>query len=171
MKNSSPTPLTGRILLRSGTARSILNLDGVLRVLRRHLRNVTFLYIDDLRFCTQVRWLDASVVLSVHGSHLVNQAFMQAGTHLIEILPWLYEQDFNSAGCAARHRHVLVGEPTREGNVSARLKSSEAWSRHLARTDRIQVPLLELDMLVSRILTHQTARGHYECSLSRCAYA
>lgn len=169
-RKSSPMILTGRVLLRSGTARSVLNLDGVLHVLRRHLRNVTVLYIDDLCFCTQVQWLDAGVVLSVHGSHLVNQAFMRAGTHLIEILPWLYEQDYNTAGCAARQRHVLVGEPMRKGNLSARLESSTAWSRQLARTDRVKVPLVELDKLVSRIITHQTARGRYVCSLSRCAY-
>ena len=171
---TSRAALTGRVLLRSSKQRSIRNLQDVLRVLRRHLRNVTVMRIDDLSFCTQVRWLDANVVLSVHGSHLVNQAFMRAGTHLIEILPWLYEQDCNFAGCGAHHRHVLVGEPTQKENASApriaRLASASISGRRRARTAQIQVPTTELDRLVSRIVTSQTARGRFVCQPSRCAY-
>lgn len=162
---------TGTILLRNSTRRAMANVEHVMSTLRQYLSQVTVTYIDDLRFCTQAAWFWADVVVSVHGSHLVSQAFMHCGTHLIEVLPNGYEQDFNSAGCACRHRHVLVG--LRQANASgenARLRRSTYEGRFAARSASVIVSVNELNTLMSRILTNTVAEGRYECRPERCSY-
>ena len=162
---------TARILVRQGTARSIENLEEVRRAMEHSFDTVETLYISALDFCTQVQWLHADLVLSIHGSHLVNQLFMQPNTHLIEILPYMYEQDYNTAGCVDRHRHVLVGEESGQWSPRIqRVQHSKMHARIKARTNRIRVPMQELSRLLERIRTNTTHRGKYLCLPHRCRY-
>ena len=174
-QNASTGLQHGTILLRKGTSREMANVDEVRKSLMRYLARVNITYISgDLRFCTQAAWLWADVVVSIHGSHLVNQAFMRPQTHLIEVLPFLYEQDYNTAGCAPRHRHVLVGLPSATSLTwtqhNARVAQSQRSTHTKTRSARILVPVSELDLLLARIVNNAAAKGGYRCSPPRCAY-
>lgn len=196
-------PLTVHLLVRSsrqaanynagaGHERSFVNTDGVLRTLREVGLTVKIVTTDDLTFCSQVRWLDADVVLTAHGSHMVAQAFMRAAQHIIEVMPYLYEQDAGFlGGCAPRQRHVLAGQAQ---NLTLPAKASAQWRhregpriakraalgaeacqdhfscRVAARGTKILVPLDELRVLLQRIKTGTTAEGRYQCNAFRCAY-
>jgi len=161
-RNAGAPLQTGLVLLRNTTHRTMLNVEKVVSVLRRVLLQVSVTYINSLDFCTQVRWLHADVVVSVHGSHLVSQAFMRPGTHLIEILPYLYEQDYDNAGCSFRHRPVLVGSPPPRANETrdnARLARQTKAGRSEHRRAGILVPIAEFEMLLARTVTRKTAWG------------
>ena len=156
-------------MIRKGNARSIQNLKQVFTTMKV-ISNVTVITTESLNMCTQVQWVHDDVVLSMHGSHLVNQLFMPTNSHLIEINPYLYEQDFNSAGCASRHRHVLVGARNRLSKVSRNAENARKTIRWSARSAEIIVPIDELKLLLSRIQSNTTQEGRYVCDPERCKY-
>jgi hypothetical protein len=183
---------TARILVRNQTAPLLVGASEVATVMRRHLAHVEVVHVtappsaED--FCTQVRWMQsADIVLSHHGSHLANGAYMRRGQHLIEIVPFLYERDDNYHGCAPRTRHVLVGadpatQPT--GSIyahdSTRTRgcisktSQEAARSHRCRKELREAPVLaplgEIDLLVRRIVAGRSSAGGYRCDERRCTY-
>ena len=176
-------PRTARLLLRPGNDRPLHNLNETIALLERHVKSVEVLYMKDLSFCTQASWLAPSdLVVSPHGSHLVNRAFMREGTHLIEILPYLYEQDANNAGCALSRRHVLVANPApfellpagcralgRNFTIANAIDAFRC--RTTVRDQTMRVPLDELERLLGRIANGTTSQGRFDCGPRRCSYA
>lgn len=180
---------TVRLLLRNVTVRkgvrlfvrTLRNVADVIRVLERHMAvgaRVELRYIQSLDYCTQLRWVsDADLVLSAHGSHLASTAVMRSGAHLIEVQPYLYEQDANNQGCAPRRRHLLIGMPHARGRMprqchglTAQQAVEQAACRFRIRDLPIRVPLHELDRLMRRIVAGRTSKGRFRCDPFRCAY-
>ena len=107
---------------------------------------------------------------------------MRPGTHLIELQPYLYEQDANNAGCAPNHRHLLVGIKHQTHNKKLRLVCDTALAdfrtvtnctfecRRAIRETQIMVNLTEFTTLLERITAGRTSVGAYRCDTTRCAY-
>jgi hypothetical protein len=141
-------------------------------------------YVDDVKIgilkrgmpaCKQLAMYDADVVVTVHGSHSVNRAFMRRESHFIEIDPYMYEQDGNYVACGSFYRHVLIGaassaDPCRHPAVGDGAAGFPC--RLAARTRGVTIPLGELELLVSRIFSGNVSVpcGGFLCDAKRCSY-
>ena len=178
-------PRTARVIIRNHSSRPrLMDMPQVLRVMRKHFAHVEVLEVaaspSTADFCTQVGWMQRTdLVLTHHGSHVASAAYMQRGTHLIEVLPHRYERDDNGNGCAPRARHILVGRRTvASAELPAACRSLTAQQAILSRKCRkvfreapVRVPLAELDVLLRRILSgRDSSDGQYLCDEYRCAY-
>ena len=88
--------LIARVVVRNQSSPQLLHVPRIVALMSRHVAQVDVLHVTSspstTDFCTQVGWMQkADIVLTHHGSHLVNAAYMRRGTHIIEILPYLYE--------------------------------------------------------------------------------
>ena len=172
---ASHPPKTAQVLVRTDN-RSFVNLDAVVDTLREAVPMAKVVSTDNLEFCHQLSWYDADIVVIVTGAHVVAQASMRPGQHVIEIVPYLHESDFSPAACNAHSRHVLVGSERQYSNVPGTLQANQrlcmmsSQCRKTVRKYPTVVPIAELRLLLQRILTGKTAEGVYRCTPSRCAY-
>jgi hypothetical protein len=159
--------------------RAFSNINEIKQVIQEFMP-VEIKVIGSIDFCSQAEWMNTGLILSIHGSHLVNQAFMQPGAHLIEVQPYKYEQDNNSAGCASRNRYLLVGTRPCEAmctdfsRMDANRCAEDTRCRICARATqgtKIAAPVAELRLLMQRIMGGSAeTSGTYVCGAGRCAY-
>ena len=113
--------------------------------------------------------------------------YIACGICVVQVLPFLYEQDYNTAGCSERRRHLLVGKSTPLSRCDPRPHAVKKLSRleqsaeqcqqdflcrSCARRTSIIVPIGELRHLLKRIVGSGgcASRATYQCNALRCEY-
>ena len=159
--------------------RNFESIDALVGVLKEYVPKVTVvpMLMNETSLCAQARWFFDDLVLTTHGAHTINRVFMPKASHLIEVNPYLYEQDCNFFGCSHAHRHVLGGTRNAVIDQTSALNSTDASGcktkgqcRIIARNVPITVDTAELRLLVKRIVQRRTFEGHYVCDRFRCSY-